>query len=211
MSVDRYPLSWPIGWTRTPAATRRRADFGKTETVLAGENRIKTRKRLTTADAALRLHREIERLGGHDVILSTNLRLRLDGVPRSDQGDPADPGAAVYFELKKQPICLACDRWTRVADNVAALAAHIDALRRIERYGVGKIEQAFRGYLALPAPAGVEWWRILDLAPDATLDDVEDAFRRKAREHHPDRGGNVDTMARLTEAREAARRALRIQ
>jgi phenylpropionate dioxygenase-like ring-hydroxylating dioxygenase large terminal subunit len=29
-----------------------------------------------------------------------------------------------------------CDRYTRVADNIAAIAAHIDATRAIERHGV---------------------------------------------------------------------------
>jgi hypothetical protein len=219
MNAQRYPLSWPIGWARTPSGTRTRATFGKTSTTYgtadAAGNRPRrdVRRQLTPADAALRLDKEIERLGGGDAILSTNLRLRLDGVPRSDQGEPSDPGAAVYFSLSaRQAICLACDRWDRVADNIAALAAHIDALRRIERYGVGKLEQAFRGYLALPPMAGgVEWWRVLDVSADATLEDVEAAFRAKARDAHPDRGGDGATMARLSEAREAARRALRVQ
>jgi hypothetical protein len=219
MNIQRYPLHWPIGWARTPAGARARATFGKTSTTFAPPTaegvraRRETRRALTPSDAALRLDREIDRLGGVDAILSTNLRLRLDGVPRGDQGDPSDPGAAVYFTLNKSANCLACDRWVRVADNIAALAAHIDALRRIERYGVGTLEQAFRGYLALPPmTTGVEWWRVLGVEPAATLDDVEAAFRAKARELHPDRaGGDHDLMARLSEARELARRALRIQ
>jgi curved DNA-binding protein CbpA len=58
---------------------------------------------------------------------------------------------------------------------------------------------------------GVEWWRVLDVSADATLEDVEAAFRVKALAAHPDRGGDGATMARLSEAREAARRALRVQ
>jgi len=211
-SVDRYPLAWPLGWTRTPTSERRRAEFGKTQRVAQGDRIIEKRRALSVAEAAQRLETEIDRLDGAGAILSTNLRLRLDGVPRVEGREPLDVGAAVYFTLKGQAICLACDRWDRVADNVAALAQHIDALRRIERYGVGKIEQAFRGYLALPPMvSGVEWWTVLGVSPNATLDDVEEAFRRRARDAHPDRGGSVETMARLNEAREAARRALRIQ
>jgi DnaJ domain len=209
-AVDRYPLSWPVGWTRTPASERRRADFGKSQRVMVGERLVEKRRALSVADAAQRLETEIERLGGADAILSTNLRLRLDGVPRVEQREPGDVGAAVYFTLKKQDICLACDRWDRVADNIAALAQHIDALRRIERYGVGNIAQAFRGYVALPASVH-DWWSVLGVTPNATLDDVEDAFRRLAMVHHPDRGGSADVMARLSEARELARRALRVQ
>jgi hypothetical protein len=210
-SVDRYPLSWPLGWTRTPTSERRRAEFGKTQRVAMGDRLIEKRRALSVAEAAQRLETEIDRLDGRDAILSTNLRLRLDGVPRVEAREPLDVGAAVYFTLKRQPMCLACDRWTRVADNVAALAQHIDALRRIDRYGVGSVEQAFRGYLALPPLAGVEWWTVLGVSPNATLDDVEEAFRRRALDAHPDRGGSGEAMARLNEAREAARRALRIQ
>jgi len=217
MNAQRYPLSWPLGWPRAVAGSRRRADFGKTDRTYGpphadGTRTLHERRRsLTASDAALRLEREIDRLGGADALLSTNLKLRLDGAPRSDQGEPSDPGAAVYFTLRGQAICLACDRWLRVADNIAALAAHIDALRRIERYGVGKIDQAFRGYLALP-PTGIDWWIVLDVPPSATLDQVDDAFRRKSRELHPDAvGGSHDAQARLSEARAAAHRALRVQ
>ena len=45
----------------------------------------------------------------------------------------------LYFHLKKQPYAMACDRYTTVADNLAAIAAHIDAVRAIERHGDRKI------------------------------------------------------------------------
>lgn len=211
---QRYPLSWPNGWKRTPPAARQRASFAKSVTEHGparpdGSREARTRqKALSPADASLRLQREIDRLGGYDAILSTNLKLRLDGVPRSDQGEPFDPGAAVYFQFNKKPLCLACDRWDRVADNIAALAQHIDALRRIDRYGVGSLDQAFTGYAALP-PMPTDWWAVLEVSPTATLDDVDEAFKRLAYNAHPDRGGTHDQMARLSEARQAARVALK--
>jgi hypothetical protein len=60
----------------------------------------------------------------------------------------------VYFKLHGKDRVLACDKWDRVADNIAAIAAHIDAIRRQDRYGVGTIDQAFAGYSALPPPGG---------------------------------------------------------
>lgn len=212
--TQRYPLTWPTGWKRTIPAARQRAHFGKTD-VRDGSlrsdgtrERVKSKKALNASDASVRLQREIDRLGGRDEILSTNLRLRLDGVPRSDQSEPLDPGAAVYFTLNKKPMCLACDKWDRVADNIAALAQHIDALRRIDRYGVGSLEQAFAGYTALP-PMATDWWTILGVSPNATLDEVDEAFKARAFHAHPDRGGTHDEMARLSEARQAAHRALK--
>ena len=62
---------------------------------------------------------------------------------------PDDPGVAVYFQLHDKERVLACDKWDTVADNIAAIAAHIDGIRRQDRYGVGTIDQAFAGYSAL--------------------------------------------------------------
>jgi hypothetical protein len=213
MSVERFPLSWPVRWKRTPAAQRRTAAFSKIVETRArdlamGVNRVTRAAALSPSDAALRLDRQITALGGRDAILSTNLRLRLDGLPTIKQGEPEDPGAAVYFSLQGKPLCLASDRWLRTADNIAALAAHIDALRRIDRYGVGSLAQAFAGYTALPPSAGHDWWLVLGVSRDASLDDIERAFRTRAQIAHPDRpGGSTQEFARLSEARTAARAA----
>ncbi len=132
----------------------------------------------------------------------------MDGLPRSDQREPQDPGAAVYFRLQGKPRTLACDRWTRIADNIAAIAAHIEAIRAVDRYGVGTLEQAFAGYAQLPEKGASEWWSVLGISPEASLGEVEESFRTRARTLHPDAGGSHEAMATLTAARAAARRAL---
>lgn len=164
------------------------------------------------SDAIGRLAEELRRLGVHsdDWLISSNVRVRLDGMPRSDQGEPSDPGVAVYFRLKKQDRVLACDRWHRVADNLAAVAAHIECIRGIERYGVGSIEQAFAGYNALPAK-GQTWRSTLGFAPDqaVTRDDIDRAFKMRARGAHPDSpGGSHDAMTALAEAKADALREI---
>ena len=154
MSTTRYPLSWPAGWKRTPARERQRAEFArvvKAWDVTIGKAVRKGERPLTVYDAILRLTAELHRLDAEEEILSTNVQVRLDGLPRSNQ--PADPGAAVYFILKHKPLALACDRWTRVADNVAAIAQHIDALRRIDRYGVGSLTRPSPATPRCPPPA----------------------------------------------------------
>lgn len=193
--ADRYPLAWPLGWRRTEPGRRRRAPFRSYGREISITNGVE------------RLDRELRLLGARDEILSTNVRVGLRGLPLSDGPAPSDPGVAVYFKLKGQPRCLACDRWTRVADNITAIAQHIDALRRIDRYGIGSVEQAFAGYTALP-PSAVDWWLVLGIKPEASLEEIEVAFRDLAREHHPDRGGRHEDMARLTEARQLARLAV---
>jgi hypothetical protein len=163
------------------------------------------RDQLTVAQATARLMLELDRLGAGGELLSTNLDVRLDGLPRSGQRAPEDPGVAVYFRFGGDR-CFACDRWNRVADNIAAIAAHIAAIRAIDRYGVGTMEQAFAGYAALPA-SSEEWWLVLGVGRDASADEVDSAYRRLAREHHPDVGGDTNQMARLNAARDAARRS----
>lgn len=207
--AQQYPLKWPAGWKRTPNLEQQLANFGKSvtrETANAdgSRNQFSLKESLSPVDAARRLQVECDRLGATSAILSTNLELRMDGTPRADRRDPYDVGAAVYFTLEGKPICLACDKWTRVADNIAALAQHIDALRRIDRYGVGRMAQAFAGY-SLPAQATPsDWTRVLKVPETATRDEINTAYRRLAADHHPDRGGDVDEMILLNAARDAA-------
>lgn len=43
-------------------------------------------------------------------------------------------------------------------------------------------------------------YRLLGLSPSAQWEEVERAYRQKAKIHHPDRGGDADTMRALNEA-----------
>ena len=43
-------------------------------------------------------------------------------------------------------------------------------------------------------------FRMLGLTASASWDEIEHAFREKAKLHHPDRGGDEDTMRALNEA-----------
>ena len=183
--TEAYPLQWPHGRPRTSYPERSR--FG-------------TR----TVDAATKeLFAEVRRLGADTPVLSTNIKLRLDGWPYSNQSPPADKGVAVYFTYKKQAMCFACDRWDRVQDNIYAIAMTIGALRGIERWGSGSmVEQAFTGFVALPAPK--DHHAILGVRPGATEDEIDAAYRQKAKAAHPDsEGGSVEAMQELNEARAA--------
>ena len=159
------------------------------------------------SDARTRVANELERIQGRHPVLSTNIELRADGHIRAGRAAPADPGAALYFRLRDRPIVLACDRWRTVGGNIAAIAAHIEALRGQERWGVGTIEQSFEGFLALSPPVNLEDWRAL-LGNPATLSAAESAFRAAMRKAHPDAGGSAAAAAALNAAIDAARRAL---
>lgn len=142
------------------------------------------------------LRAELRRLGAHRFVLSTNVELRQDGLPRSDRRAPSDPGVAVYFQLKGNPIVMACDKWAHVEDNLWAIVKHIEAIRGTQRWGVGELVQAFAGYSALPAPADMRpWYEVLGVAENCTVDQARAAWIRGAKSCHPDNGGDHGAMA----------------
>lgn len=223
-----FPLHWPNGVPRTRPQDRQRAQFSRGETQrrefrVGDEVRTstwRTHRQLTIAQALSRLDREIRaftrygkswRIDPDRVIASTNLRVRRsDGEPVSGQREPEDPGVAVYFELDGERRCIASDKWDRVADNIAGVAAAIGALRGLERWvNDANVRAAFKGFAALPDPNRVDWRAIFGLKNgDATVANVEAAYRRLAVERHPDRGGSDAAMADLNRARDQARAEL---
>ncbi|MCB9135138.1 MAG: J domain-containing protein [Anaerolineales bacterium] len=185
-----YPLQWPLGWPRTKYPKRARFDT-------------------SFASARDGLLDELRRLGARNVIISTNLELRLDGLPKAARRQPVDCGAAVYFVLAGQQQCIPCDRWNRIEDNLRAISLTVEALRGLERWGAKEtVSAAFRGFHALPAPSPETWWDILELHPQATENEIRTAFRRLARLTHPDAGGDPDEFIKLQNAFEEALRLL---
>lgn len=195
-----FPLTWPAQRPRMQAAKRRASNFGTT-------NRVRGKRPLTIAEARARLQGELDRIDARSPVLSSNVEMRLDGQPRSGR-EPDDPGVAVYFQLAGRAHCLPSDAYTRVADNIAAVAAHIEATRAIERHGVASVREMFAGFVALPASSERPWWQVLGVKPDASRAEIEAAFRAAARERHPDRGGSDTMMSELNRARDAALREI---
>lgn len=195
-----YPVAWPNGRPRT--AQRKEAKWrDQGRRLLFDQAVFRLREQVNLVTPAGRKFRMQE------LTLSTNFELRADGRPRRDRGAPADPAAAFFFELDGQPHVLACDRWDTVADNIAAIAAHIEALRGQERWGVADMKQAFAGHVSLPAPE--QWWQMLGFRSGAvTAEQVQSAYRRFAMDAHPDRGGSAAAMARLNAARDDGLAAL---
>lgn len=199
-----YPLAWPQGRPRTrkPAPALFRKDG----------------RRLTLTTARARLVEQVNMLTQRgqpwrvrSMVLSTNIRFTLAGTRDQNvsRRDPDDAGVAFYFELDGRPHVLACDRWDTVYDNIAAIAAHIEALRGQERWGVADLRQAFAGHVALPPPgasSGRPWWKVLGLpGPDVSRNDVDVMYRRLAAKRHPDAGGTREQWDELAAAFEAAK------
>lgn len=197
--TEAFPLQWPQGWPRTPDNQRQPSRFAP--------------HGLT--DEARYVEWELERLGATHFVVSTNVELRRDGLPYSSRRQPEDPGVAVYFLLDGRQQCIPCDRWRKVEENTRAIWKSIEALRGLERWGAKSfVDAAFRGFEALPPPGSVvnggppanrAWWEVLEVAPDASQEIADAAYRTKARKAHPDAGGSAEAMAELNQAIKEAR------
>lgn len=227
MTITASPLTWPQGWKRTAPAQRRRAKFSKGERQYSsqpGAGSWLRQREVSVADGTTRVLVELSRMGvlRDDVIISTNVELRIDGLPRSNQRAPQDPGVAVYWCDRAAPEAqaakvMAIDLYDTVAGNLAAVAATLEAMRAIERHGGGEIlNRVFTGFAALPSPeqaAAPLWWQVLGFDEPGkvvTLEAAEQAYRRRRSETHPDKpGGSQDAFDLVQRAIEQARQELR--
>lgn len=209
MNPQAYPLSWPAGKPRTPSHKRERGRFSKHSyrSTSDGTSSYKVKGDLTVAEALRRLQADLDRLRARLPVVSSNLETRLDGLPRSGQRKPADPGVAVYFQLHGKPIVLAGDRYDTVEANIAAIAAHIDAMRTTERHGVGSLEQMFAGFTALPPAMSPDDWRTV-LGDPGSLAEAEETYRQFMKMNHPDVGGDEAEAAKWNAAIAKAREVL---
>lgn len=199
--AEAFPLYWPESWTRTKPYKRRRAPY-----------KVKPGRALDD------LRAELRRFNASHVVISSNIPLRIDGLPRANSMDRhyEDPGVAVYFSLRTgqemvQHV-LACDRWRAVHHNVRAIGLTIEAMRQIQRTGALELlNRAFEGFKALP-PAEKprrSWWEVMGLNREAaTIEVVEAVWRQRARTAHPDGGGTEEAIQELNLAMEDARKDL---
>ncbi|BAY08612.1 J domain-containing protein [Calothrix sp. NIES-2098] len=191
-NISAYPLNWALIYPRTPSHQRQEAQF-----------------KVKFGIARDQLLHELQLLGASNVIISSNVQLRRDGLPYANFKEPEDPGVAVYFRIKKKNYVLCCDKWLTVRDNLRAIGLHCAAIRGMERWGVGNVEQAFTGYQALPPTQPKQWWEVLGVDAQASARQVREAYRKLAQQHHPDIGGSAQKMTQINAAYQQAKQARR--
>jgi hypothetical protein len=184
--TQAYPLHWPDG---LPRNDRKVASQFKTQLNGALEN----------------VRKSLEAFGRDsskpvtNIILSSNVTLGAT--------NPADTGVAAWFTWDGEQRCIAVDRYPKVQDNLQAIHHIIEARRTEMRHGgLHIVRQTFKGFTALPAPAGSAWWEVLEVRRDASVDEITAAYRRLAAKAHPDTGGSDAAMARLNAARDQGRK-----
>lgn len=179
--------SWPGEYTKR----RQRARFGS-----------------GLGDTQDLLDRELRQLGCNGELTIeadlSNAQIRLDGQPKAKSQIPPpikftiptrDHGTLVY----------ATDRFDHWHDNMRAIALGLEALRKVERYGITNRGEQYAGFAALPegstdARAATVIAEVARMSLDAVLADPKAAIRQAKIRAHPDRGGSTDLFNAVTEA-----------
>lgn len=165
---------------------------------------------------------ELRMLGASDVVVQVALAerdLRLDGLPRAT-AHYEHPGVIVSFTSPRAggTVRIATDRFTTPEDNLRAIALALEALRKVDRYGVTSGGEQYTGWLAIeppdqpPSPDAAA--RLLIEASGETGYGAQtflsygyerlrrDVWRAAVRRHHPDAAGrDVAYWRKLVEAK----------
>ncbi|HWD97355.1 MAG TPA: hypothetical protein VG246_13120 [Acidimicrobiales bacterium] len=169
------------------------------------------------------LDRELSHLRAKEVKLQldvTDYQVRRDGMLRSDT-KVTYPGVILGFNTPEwgglsYPCNAFASNYKQPAwqANVRAIALGLEALRRVERYGIANRGQQYAGFaelgsgIAMGPMSSAQALELLLKAVEAEEDDDGSSwgdgelFRRAAMKHHPDVGGDPDYFKLLVEARD---------
>lgn len=164
------------------------------------------------------LARELKALDAKRIILGLDFRerdIRLDGFPR-ERAVMATPTVQLSFESKWGPLAYATCEFTNWQDNTRAVALSMEALRKVDRYGVSKRGEQYAGWRQITSGAAAE--KVFTREEAIVVihgvvgdifdhDDIDgphqkDAVREALRRSHPDHGGAVEQFRRVVAARE---------
>lgn len=183
------------------------------------KNRVRSSFASTQGATLETLRRELKQLGAKDVLLQIAIpreQFRLDGYPRST-AKPEHPGLILTMDSQYGPLSYPCDTFTTWQDNLRAIALALEALRKVDRYGVTKRGEQYRGFLAIegarPMPASfttaaeaVDFLRELVGVEGAHGASEGLLLRTAQRKTHPDYGGDAALFDRVAAAEAVLRR-----
>lgn len=144
---------------------------------------------------------------------------RIDGLPRAS-ARPAHPGVILAIESSNGPLSFPCDRFITWQDNLRAIALALEALRKIDRYGVTRNAEQYTGWKQLgsaDAPVPMSAQEAAEFLQELHQRETGRAFTnlREVRRAvifacHPDRGGSRETWDRIESAIDVLRKAGRL-
>lgn len=143
---------------------------------------------------------------------------RKDGRPRAD-ARTEHSGVVFSMDTRHGYLSYPSDRYLTWEDNLRAIALSLEALRKVDRYGVTAHGEQYRGFLALEASgttsvdeALVTIGAVLGgrIEPAVDADELRRWVRRAKAKAHPDTGGDTFTWSALMDAENVLRKAGRL-
>ncbi len=170
--------------------------------------------RSTMAATYRLLESELLHLGCQRLVIQADCEprmIRRDGLLRSD-AKLNGPGIILSFNSKYGPLSYPCDTYANWDCNLRAIALALQALRAVDRYGVTRRAEQYRGWQQLPSPGGDHWtldeaWEFIRRVtqwPGGKPRDssgMQSVLRRAEVLTHPDRGGDASQFNKVQQAR----------
>ena len=163
------------------------------------------------------LESELDKLGAKNIVIQVDLpesKIRNDGLPYST-ANPNYQGVILAFDSKYGPLKYMTDTFDKWKDNLRAIALGLEALRKVDRYGITKRGEQYTGWKQLPAAGDSSFTDNIKAAEfisahseysaNEILNDKENltkAYRKAALVLHPDKGGNAEQFNLLNKAKE---------
>jgi hypothetical protein len=129
--------------------------------------------------------------------------IRNDGWPRAEFFNlkHANCGVILSFESSKGPMSMPCDKFNDWKDNLRAIALSLEALRQVDRYGVTRGNEQYKGWTRLPEAVHGQMSReraaqylgeVMSVDPIRLLRETSESItyicRSAMAKYHPDHG-----------------------
>ncbi len=193
------------------------------------KNRDFSRFKANLSDTLQQLDRELYAIGAKNVVMQIAMReedFRIDGRPRA-QAKALHPGVILSMETRAGALSFPCDTYRTWQENLRAITLTMEKLRAIDRYGVTKRGEQYRGWKAIEStamPASFDsaadaikvLWSMVSSGPFPqgaalrTPDDLRRMLRRAQQATHPDSGGDRYRWERVAAAESYLRSAGRL-
>jgi hypothetical protein len=142
------------------------------------------------------LDREISMLGGDDLVIGIVCepsQISISGALKAGHRvEVQHPGAEVSFTAGEGRMTFHTDAFPHLAWNLRAIALGLEALGRVDRYGITSGGEQYAGFAQLGTGGP-------DPARGKALVELAGSLKEALRKHHPDHGGKdrdfVDVQA----------------
>jgi hypothetical protein len=190
-------LDWPPNFERTPERERTRNNSYD----------------VSLSKAFTDLETELDRLGVDAHRYGFDARQRKRDQRPYSRANPDDPSFVLRWKMGGDQYAVACDRYSRLRDNVRTVGLYLHEKRKMEGRPVATGESEFANARLPPGDESREAvvvadgaakppHEVLDVAEDAPEDVVRAVARRLAANAHPDQGGDVEQYKRIQNAKE---------